>query len=244
SLIFSCYETVRECGVHVHLYEPLGDTVQRLEAMKVRFHDMNLSYTYEAQVDFGSLPERGMYYTAFRFVAVKKIMEESHSLLVCLDADSLIMHSLQQEIANARRHDVGLYFRLKKRELHKKIAAFCVLVNPTQPALNFITFFSGLALKFHQHYPNIRSRFWIDQSGLYVAYLWSKLSRRVSFYTVDKHIVDYEFSPTACIWTAKGKRKENKAFLKESQRILEKYAVALHSHRELAQKENDHDYNR
>ena len=139
------------------------------------------------------------------------------------------MHSVQQVIADARQHDVGLYFRLKKREVHKKIAAFCVLVNHTQPALDFITFFSGLALKFHQQYPSTRSHFWIDQSGLYIAYLWSKLRERVSFYTVDKRMVDYEFSANACIWTAKGKRKKDTVFLRESQRILEKYAATPHS---------------
>jgi hypothetical protein len=124
---------------------------------------------------------------------------------------------------------VGLYFRLKKRRVQKKIAAFCVLINHTKPALDFITFFSGLALKFHQHYPSIRSPLWIDQSGLYFAYLWSKLRERMSFYTVDKRVVDYEFSAAACIWTAKGKRKKDAVFLKESCRILEKYAAALDS---------------
>jgi hypothetical protein len=170
-----------------------------------------------------------MYYTAFRFVAAKKISEESKSLLVCVDADSLIMHSLQQAIADARQHDVGLYFRLKKRALHKKIAAFCVLVNHTQPALDVLSLCSGLVLKFHHRYPRLRSSPWIDQSGLYVAYLWSTLRGTVSFYTVDNCMVDYEFSARACIWTAKGKQKEEAVLLTASHRILEKYAAALPS---------------
>ena len=229
NLIFSCYETARECGVHVHLYEPSAAILRHLAALKEHFSDLKLSYTYEEEIDFGSLPERGMYYTAFRFVVAKKIGEESHSLLVCLDADSLIMHSVQQVLAAARQHDVGLYFRLKKREVRKKIAAFCVIINHTQPALDFVTFFSGLALKFHRHYPHLHSSPWIDQSGLYVAYLWSKLRERVSFYTIDKRVVDYEFSAAACIWTAKGKRKEEAVFLQESRRIREKYDAALNA---------------
>src|SRR5689334_6613296 len=115
SLIFSCYETARECGVHVHLYEPSATILQRLAAMKDQFHDLTLSYTYEEEIDFGSLPERGMYYTAFRFVAATKISEESHSVLICLDADSLISNSLQPVVATARQPDVGPSFRLKKR---------------------------------------------------------------------------------------------------------------------------------
>jgi len=229
NLIFSCYETMRECGVHVHLYEPSTAIVRRLVAMTNQFPDLKLSYTYEEAIDVGSLPERGMYYTAFRFVAAKKVSEESQSVLVCLDADSLIMNSLQQVITKARQYDVGLYFRPHKRQVHKKIVAFCVIVTPTKPARDFLTFFSGLALKFHQHYPNIRSPHWIDQSGLYVAYLWGKFRDRVSFWSVGKGVVDYDFSTAACIWTAKGKQKQNEVFLQASHRLREKYAVALGS---------------
>ena|GEM_PF-5369150 len=229
SLIFSCYEIARECSVHVHLYEPSTAILRRLAAMKDQFGDLKLSYTYEEGINFGSLPERGMYYTAFRFVVAKKISEESQSLLVCLDADSLIMNSLRQVIISARQHDVGLYFRLHKRQVHKKIAAFCVIVNHTKPARDFLTFFAGLALKFHQHYPRIRSPFWIDQSGLYVAYLWGKLKERVSFYAIGNRVVDYEFSAAACIWTAKGRRKKDVGFLQESRKIKEKYTAALNA---------------
>lgn len=229
SLILSCYETARECGVHVHLYEPSAAILRHLAALSEHFSDLHLSYTYEEEIDFGKLPERGMYYTAFRFVAAKKISEESKSLLVCLDADSLIMHSVQQVIATAQQHDVGLYFRLQKKKVYKKIAAFCVLVNHTQPARDFLAFFAGLALKFHHHYPSLGYSVWIDQSGLYVAFLWGKLRETVSFFTVDKRVVDYEFSAEACIWTAKGKQKKDAVFLQESHRLREKYAAALNS---------------
>src|SRR6476469_3555869 len=33
SLIFSCHETARECGAHVHLYEPSAATLGHLAAM-------------------------------------------------------------------------------------------------------------------------------------------------------------------------------------------------------------------
>ncbi len=231
SLIFSCYENAREYGIHVHLYEPSSEILRHLESMKEKFSDMNLSYTYEYDIDFGNLPERGMYYTAFRFVAVRKIIEESKSLIVCLDADSLIMNSLQQVIANARQHDIGLYVRLKKRRLNRKIAAFCVIFNNTKKSLEFINFFSGIAIKFQKQYPRIRPNFhfYFDQSGLYFSYLFSKLKERLSVYSIGKSVVDYEFSDKACIWTAKGKRKNDEVFLKESRRMMDKYAVALDS---------------
>ncbi|MBI3799466.1 MAG: hypothetical protein HY268_21175 [Deltaproteobacteria bacterium] len=227
NLIWSCYAHARQCGVHVHLYEPSAEILRHLEAMKENFSDLQLSYTYEDDIDFGSLPERGMYYTAFRFVVARKILEESKSLLVCLDADSLIMHSLHQVITNALQRDVGLYFRLKKRRLNKKIAAFCVIFNNTKKSLAFLTFFAGLALKFQQHYPSTRTHFWFDQSALYFSYVLSKLQGRVSFYTIGKRVVDYEFSDKACIWTAKGKRKKAEVFLQESCRIRDQYAAAL-----------------
>jgi len=229
SLILSCYENARQCGVHVHLYEPSVNILRRLQALQEQLSDLKLSYTYESEIDFGSLPERGMYYTAFRFVVVRKIIEESKSLIVCLDADSLIMNSLQQMIATARQYDVGLYFRLKKRSLNKKIVAFCVIFNNTKQSLAFLNFFSGIAIKCQKQYPGTRTHFWFDQSGLYFSYLFSKGRERVSFYSVGKSIVDYEFSEKACIWTAKGKRKRDEIFLKESRRLREKYAAALDS---------------
>src|SRR6478736_3952869 len=39
NLIVSCYETARECGVHVHLYEPSVAILRRLAAMKDQFPD-------------------------------------------------------------------------------------------------------------------------------------------------------------------------------------------------------------
>jgi len=239
NLIFSCYETARECGVHVHLYEPSADILRRLAALKEQFRDLQLSYTYEDDIDFGSLPERGMYYTAFRFVAARKIMEESKSLLVCLDADSLIMNSLQRVIATARQHDVGLYFpqrlylRPKQRAITQKITAFCVIFNHTQKSLAFINFFSALALQFHKRYPRTGTNFWFDQSVLYFSYLLSKRRERVSFYAIGKSVVDYEFSDQSCIWTARGKRKHDEVFLKESRRILKKYTAGLDSQKPL-----------
>ena len=229
NLIWSCYENARHCGVHVHLYEPSAHVLRHLASLREQVSDLQLSYTYEYDLDLGRLPERGMYYTAFRFVAARKIMEESQSLLVCLDADSLIRHSLQPVIADACQHDVGLYFRLQKRRLTKKIAGFCVIFTPTPQALTFLNFFAGLSIKFQQHYPGTRAHFWFDQSGLYCSYVLSKLTARVSFYSIGKSVVDDEFSENACIWTAKGKQKKNAVFLQESCRLREQYGAALDS---------------
>ncbi|HJY81601.1 MAG TPA: hypothetical protein VKK81_11030, partial [Candidatus Binatia bacterium] len=101
--------------------------------------------------------------------------------------------------------------------------------NNTKQSLAFLNFFSGIAIKCQKQYPETRTHFWFDQSGLYFSYLFSKGRERVSFYSVGKSIVDYEFSEKACIWTAKGKRKRDEIFLKESRRLREKYAAALDS---------------
>src|SRR5262249_33634983 len=47
SLLFSCYEHARACGVHIHLYEPSDAVLQKLAALSVQFPDMRVSYTYE-----------------------------------------------------------------------------------------------------------------------------------------------------------------------------------------------------
>ena len=83
--------------------------------------------------------------------------------MICLDADSLIMKSLQQVIAIARQRDVGLYFRLKRRKITKKIAAFCVIFNHTKKSLEFMNFFSGIAIQFQKNYPRTRTNFWFDR---------------------------------------------------------------------------------
>ena len=226
NLILSCYEHARECAVHVHLYEPSPETLRQLELMKQQLRDSDLSYTYERDIDFGSLPERGMYYTAFRFLVARRVVEESKSLLICLDADSLIKHSLQEVIAEARGHDVGLYLRLRKRRVNKKIAAFAVILNHTQGSREFANFFAALSIQFHRRYPRLRSRFYFDQSGLYFSFLLFRILRRASFYHIGKSMIDFEFSDGACIWTAKGRRKDNQVFLRESSRIKGKYRWA------------------
>ena len=223
ALISSCYEHARECGVHVHLYEPTPEIIARIDSVKGMCGDMQVSYTYEEEIDFGDLPDRGMYYTAFRFVALRKLLGESPSLFICLDADSLIINSLQQVIADARQYDVGLYFRLTRRHLNKKVAAFCVIVNNTPGALEFLDLFAAIAMKFHRHYTRFRSGFYFDQSGLYFSYLIGRLRRRSTFYAIRKAVVDYDFGARACIWTAKGNRKHDQVFLNESRRMLHKH---------------------
>ena len=222
ALISSCYEHARECGIHVHLYEPTPEIIHRLEAIKAAVGDLQLSYTYEDDIDLGDLPERGMYYTAFRFVALRKLLAESKSLFICLDADSLIVNPLPQVVADARQRDVGLYFRLRRRHLNKKIAAFCVIVNHTPGALKFLDFFAAISMKFHRHYIRFRSRFYFDQSALYFSYLACMFGRRTSFYTVGKTVVDYDFGDAAGIWTAKGERKHDPAFVDETRRMMDK----------------------
>src|SRR5215470_3294650 len=59
ALICSCYENARECGVHVHLYEPTPRIMTDLDAMRAQLGDMHLTYTYEDGIDFGALPDRG-----------------------------------------------------------------------------------------------------------------------------------------------------------------------------------------
>jgi hypothetical protein len=222
ALISSCYENARQCTVHVHLYEPTPAILHDVEAMRTKFGDMPLSYTYEDDIDFGALPDRGMYYTAFRFVALRKLVEESRSLFICLDADSLVINSPQPVIGEVGKRDVGLCFRLQRRRLNKKILAFCVAVNHTPGALEFLDLFAAIALKFRRHYIPFRSGFYFDQSGLYFAYLISRLWWS-TFCSIRKTVVDYDFAPHACIWTAKGARKNDPVFLEESRRMINKY---------------------
>ena len=226
ALIASCYAHARECGVHVHLFAPTGEILQRLRAAQAACPDMQISYTYEDEIDYGDLPDRGMYYTAFRFIALRKLLADSRSLFICLDADSLIVNSLQVMIAEARRRDVGLYFRLSRRHLNKKIAAFCVIANHTPGALQFLDLFTAIAMTFHQHYRRFRSNFYFDQSALYVSYLIARLRRRSTFYAIRKTAVDYDFCDQACIWTAKGVRKHDQRFLDESRRMIDKCGLS------------------
>jgi hypothetical protein len=222
ALISSCYENARECSVHVHLFQPTSEILHDVEAAQAKFGDMPLSYTYEDAIDFGALPDRGMYYTAFRFVAVRKLVEESQSLFICLDADSLIVNSPHALIVELGKRDVGLCLRLHRRHVNKKILAFCVAFNHTPGAIAFLDLFAAISLKFRRHYVPFRSGFYFDQSGLHFAYLISRLWRS-TFYSIRKTAVSYDFAPHACIWTAKGVRKNNPVFLEESRRLIDKY---------------------
>jgi hypothetical protein len=234
ALIASCYEHARECGVHVHLYAPTPEILQRLGAAQGACAGMQISYTYEDEIDYGTLPDRGMYYTAFRFVALRKLLEDSRSLFICLDADSLVVNSLQAMIADARRCDMGLYFRLSRRHLNKKIAAFCVIANHTAGALQFLDLFAAIAMTFHRHYRPFRSNFYFDQSALYASYLIARLRWRSTFYAIAKTAVDYDFGNQACIWTAKGMRKHDQRFLDESRRMLDAFEPSTSDRAEAA----------
>ncbi|HVO23286.1 MAG TPA: hypothetical protein VMW56_06620 [Candidatus Margulisiibacteriota bacterium] len=222
ALIASCYENACECSVHVHLFQPTSEILHDVETAGAKFQGMPISYTYEDAIDFGALRDPGMYYTAFRFVAVRKLVEESRSLFICLDADSLVVNSPHTLIAELTKRDVGLCFRLNRRHVNKKILAYCVAFNHTPGAIAFLDLFAAISLKFRHHYVPFRSGFYFDQSGLYFAYLISRLWRS-TFYAIRKTVVSYAFTPGACIWTAKGVRKHDPVFLDEGRRVVDKY---------------------
>jgi hypothetical protein len=220
SLILSCHENAPECGVHVHLYEPSSATMRKLSLLQKRLSS-NLSYTFEKNIDFGTLPDRRWYYTAFRFLVAKKISEESSSLVICVDADSLVRKSLQPIVELGRTQDVGLFYRSNKRGLRKKIGAFCVVLNNTPGCFDFINFYGGIILKFWSNYPRFSWPF--DQSALYLSFLRSRLQHRTSLWHLDDSAVGFEFPNEACIWTAKGRQKNDQMFIKDAHRILDKF---------------------
>jgi hypothetical protein len=226
SLLFSCYEQAPACSVHIHLYEPTAAVLDRLTVLRAQLPDMLVSYTYEEAIDQRSLPDLQVYYTALRFLVAKKVLEESHSVVICLDADSLVQQSLTPVVAEARGYDVGLYFRLQKHDIRKKIAAFCVILNTTPRGMVFLEFFTRLLSKFYHQYPAMRSGrpFHFDQSCLYCSYVVQRFTTGFSCYRIGKEVVDYHVATAARIWTAKGQRKQEAEFLQAVGKIREKYA--------------------
>ncbi len=162
--------------------------------------------------------DRRALFASIRFMMLYDVLlrENDHrnnSILV-LDIDSVI----NKKIKIARKYDLGLFLRegenLGQNDYERmgmKVAAGALYV--TIRALPFVEKFSEALIK-------TQKRWFCDQFILYLLYKENK--NNFNILNFDNQFLDWEFkNKNAIIYTAKGARKEDKAYLKLKEELSE-----------------------
>ncbi|ABS14209.1 hypothetical protein Oant_1492 [Brucella anthropi ATCC 49188] len=140
-----------------------------------------------------------VFYQSLRFFLLPELLNRYQRPIVVLDIDSLV----NQPIPSVNDGEVGLFMRLEEdkgstefERLGMKILGAMVYADPKA-----IHFFRNVVLFLDKH---IRL-YYVDQRALYETYLAHRDVR--TFDIAEKGWLDWKFSPSSQVWTAKGKRK-------------------------------------
>jgi hypothetical protein len=164
-----------------------------------------LSYTWD-DLEFDNLsgPRRWYYLAAVRFVRLYQLVEACQAPVLSLDADGVVVRSLEEKFAQLAGQDAGIYLRLGNTLDWRKVLASALFVMPTALGRRYmrdvaIVIASLLGRELHYH---------VDQLVIY--HMWRLYHAGAPGFRVaelSQDMADWECSEDSYIWSAKGDRK-------------------------------------
>jgi len=182
---------------------------------EVRMLPRQVMQTLEAS---SKVVDRRALFASIRFMLLYDVLIKENDLtgnsILVLDIDSVI----NKKIRIAKKYHLGLFLRETENlgqndyeRMGMKVAAGAVYV--TMRALPFVEKFSETLIK-------TQKRWFCDQFILYVLYKENK--NNYNILNFDNTFLDWEFkNPKAFVYTGKGARKEDKAYLKLKEELSE-----------------------
>jgi hypothetical protein len=204
-LVRSALKNSRGFNVHVHVNRLSAGYRKQLKQFADTQAGGLLSYTWD-DLEFESLSARRRWYylAAVRFVRLHQLVEACHAPVLSLDADGVVVKSLEEKFAQMSGRDTGIYLRLANTLDWRKVLASALFVMPTPLGRRYIRDVAVviaclLSRELHYH---------IDQLVIYQ--LWRLYSTREPDFRVvelSQELADWECRDDSYIWSAKGDRK-------------------------------------
>lgn len=189
--------------VHVHVYEPTDSWKAEGRALVGEYSGLTVSWEDSRRNPYKSEDRNYIYFAAARFAVVRQLVEQFRSAVLVVDADGLVVRSLDEPFACFAGHDVGL---IRRRTLKpwKKNMAGALLVQPTANGIAFI----GRVAEVLQTVLSRRPDFHVDQMAIHcVDRAFQLSSRALRVFPLTRVFADWEVRPETYIWSAKGERK-------------------------------------
>ena len=147
---------------------------------------------------------RGYYLASVRFVRLYQLVQACRAPVLSLDADGVVVRSLEPRFEQMAGQDAGIYLRLDNTLDWRKVLASALFIMPTSLGERFsrdvalvIAWLLRRKLPYH-----------IDQ--LVIFYLWRIYAAREKGFRVtplSRDMADWECGEDSYIWSAKGDRK-------------------------------------
>ncbi len=199
-------------NIHLHVNNSSDDFRQELGRFAAQEATGLFSYSWDT-LDFESLSgaRRWYYLASVRFVRLYQLVHACNAPVLSLDADGVVVKSLDAKFAEMVAQDAGIYLRLDNTLDWRKVLASALFIMPTARAERYIrdvAIVIAWLLKGKLYYH-------IDQLVIY--YMWRFYTTGESDFRVaqlSQEMADWECREDSYVWSAKGERKYlNQEFL-------------------------------
>ena len=204
-LVKSALKQAPGFNVHLHVNRLSPKFHQELLEFAAADPHRLLSFTGD-DMEFEHLSgaARWYYLASVRFVRLHQLVQACGAPVLSLDADGVVVRSLEPPFARMVGQDAGIYLRLGNTLDWRKVLASALFIMPTELGQRFIRDVAlVIAWLLRRKLP-----YHIDQ--LVIFYLWRIYSTREKKFRVTplaRDMADWKCSRDSYIWSAKGERK-------------------------------------
>ncbi len=187
----------------LHLINPTGSDISRLQALGATLKTTRLAVSYET-IDLSSLDqdERRTYFACARFLRLAELLPLLGLPLLCLDADSLVVAAL--DFAKLGKAGLAVVQRDVTGPMAEQLAVLnsSIWLRHTTPVQNLIV---AVASEIVQAFADGSASWYLDQvaMGRQIA----KAGAQCGIVNLPARFADWNFLDTSSIWAAKGTRK-------------------------------------
>jgi len=214
-LVRSSLKNASDLNVHLHVNCLSRQYHKKLEQFAETEGRGLFSFTWD-DIEFEHLDgaQRWYYLASVRFVRLYQLASQCNVPVLSVDADGVIVKSLDPKLRELDGKDVGIYLRLTNTLDWRKVLASALFVMPTQTGRNYIRDVAlMIAWLLRGKLP-----YHIDQLVIY--YMWQRYENAgagLRCVTLSQDMADWEYLENSYVWSAKGDRKHMDAAFRRAQ---------------------------
>ncbi|MEP5764928.1 MAG: hypothetical protein ABJ308_10045 [Halieaceae bacterium] len=190
----------------LHIVNPNPNAIERVLTLQKELQDTCIGLSIE-RIDLTMLSrdERRTYFAMARFVRLKEILTTEGPPIFCIDADSLIVNSIDDDFSDKEDVDISLVIRDRRVTSTLdplSVAVGSIWLNPTEQTLKLII---DVADDLISAFAAGDIYWFIDQEIFGHRIL--DPNRKIRAYNIKRKFADWDFSEGSILWSGKGDRK-------------------------------------
>ncbi|HET8709850.1 MAG TPA: hypothetical protein VFM32_00635 [Spongiibacteraceae bacterium] len=191
----------------LHLVNPDLASLKQVEEVAASLKKTRLSVSYEVtDLEHLNSDQKRAYYASARFLQIAELLKSSTIPVFSLDADTLVVNSIDLNFTDKLDADVVLVRRDLEEEAPEHLAILTGSIW-SKPSAETIKFYEHVAKELDHLLRTGNLPWFIDQIIFYRQMQKSK--KTVHFYNLKRKYADWDFKEDSIFWAGKGSRKEN-----------------------------------